>query len=176
MGSEESAVEDRAQDEGTREFVAGADTARRLADGYVRYVNTRPVAIAILAALAVVGVVLAVTVFGSWIGAVLLVGCEAVGAWIGVIVQRGRFTRQVRSVAAEGLRMRLDARPDGLWLQTALSEGHVQYGAFGSLVVSGDAVLLKTSNGSSYTVLPAELFPPETLARVRQRISDAAAS
>ena len=69
--------------------------------------------------------------------------------------------------------MRLEARPDALWVQSALSEGSTEYRAFDRVVSSGEAVLLKTRNGSSYTVLPAQLFPPATLAEVGRRVTAA---
>lgn len=162
-----------AADGGTleHEFIGGADTPDRLANAFLRYNFTRPwvVVVGVVLVAAVVVVVLLERV--SWLPAVIGLMAGAGTLWIIGLVQRRKLVRQLRSVAGEGKRITLVTGPDSLSLTLALSEGTIDYRAFESAIVSGPAVLLKTRDANTQLVLPIELFPPDTLQFVQERIA-----
>ncbi|TYL52755.1 hypothetical protein [Agromyces mariniharenae] len=155
------------------EFTADATTSDRLAAGSIRYVYTRPPVIATGVVICLAVALTAVLGISSWPGAGVGLALIAGIVWILISASRRRLARQLRSITAGGQRTAVRVGPDSLHVTTALSDGAIDYRAFESAAVSGSAVLLKTRNGSTYTVLPVELFPPTTLGFVRARIAAA---
>ena len=153
------------------EFIADPTTSDRLAAGFIRYAYTRPPAITTGVVICLAVVLTAVLGISSWPGAAVGLALLALIAWALISAQRRRLARQLRSITSNRQRITVRVGPDSLHVTAALSDGATDYRAFESAVVSGSAVLLKARNGSFYSILPVELFPPATLAFVRARIA-----
>lgn len=157
------------------EFTADAGYASRMTRTLFAYMVSRPRVVVLLILIALIttlgGVVVANSVRFMLVAAVfgLLVGI-LLDALV-LVLTFSMTKRRVQVIAPAGSVYGTGLGETAIRVSAPLSNAEVSYRAFQSVQVRDGFVLLRHRNTRLNTVLPAELFPGDTLDRLRERIA-----
>jgi hypothetical protein len=143
-------------------FVADGSTAKRLAKASVRFLHTRPrVQIMYL----LVGIVVFVVIFPA------AVSGAVIGVLLSWLVVFGLISRAARKAAAgtafPGAEFATGFGPVSFVTRTTQDTSEINYAAIDRIDSHLDVVFTKLRGSSRFSFLPAEVFPPDAVARVR---------
>lgn len=149
------------------QFHVGPDYARRAARGFFTFSLTRPRSWISLVLL-VVG--LALITLPSGANAWIVLVAAVVAAVVTLLIQRSRMLKRFEVIAPTGSEYSIELFDDVLNLSSPLGSSQTLYVAYEAISSRSDLVFLKQRTARIYLVLPVELFTPESLAYLREKI------
>jgi hypothetical protein len=159
------------------EYVADATFAKRATRSLFKYSLTRPRVL-----LTLVPAFILFPAFGGLLGqpdTPLLGFCVGVFADLAIAISFYTAYRttlgRLAPVASEGSRYSAGFGPTSIALRNPLATSEISYAAYGDVFLRDGFVYLKARRGSGRpaSLLPAELFPGDTLSFVRSKIREA---
>jgi hypothetical protein len=154
-------------------FTADAGYPSRLAPAFFRHISFKPSRwvpwILVAVFLFVIGVVM-----GNNVWIIGLAVPIAIGVTVPLTISRmrRRFARNL----PPGSTIALSLDDDAISLKFPLGSGDTRYAAFQSVLVAGGFVFLRHRASKFYSCLPGELFTPDALNFLRDKIASASAA
>ena len=150
-----------------REYVIDAGFADRVGTAFFRFSAWRPSRILIpVVAIAVVSVI-AGAIGLPWY---ILTFGGLVGWMVGLFLNWRRLRAQLKKSAPAGGMFAIGFRDDAVVLATPRSTTDNDYRAYEELITYRGFVFLRVRATKSYTLLPGELFTPDSLQWMRDRM------
>lgn len=151
-----------------RDYVVTDDYAARLGSTFFRFAAWRPARL-----LPPVLAIAAISVVAAYVGApwYLLTFGGLVGWVIGLVINRRRISRRMAAIAQPGATYSIGFRERTLLVTTPRATSETDYRQYEELVTRGDFVFLRLRASRIYSLLPAQLFTPESLEWLRAKMS-----
>jgi hypothetical protein len=154
------------------QYTIDSNYPSRLANAFFRHVSFKPARW--LPSVVLTGALFAV---GVWLGSYYwVIGFAGViGFAMSIPIAIGRTRSRLEQIAPAGGQYAIAMRDESLTVHAPLGTSQVAYRAYESLGTGGGFVFLRQRASRIYTILPTELFTPESLEFLRAKIDRPAA-
>ncbi len=162
-----------------RTYTTDVDYVGRLVKSFAAYNYSQPSTLVRIALLLVLGTGVSISAsLSEGPGPAYLVPTTAVvvfaliliGVLIGFRLNVGRLRKQLAATVPVNSNYAIGFRRDTMMVRGPLSNVEVSYRAYESVATRGDFVFLKNRGARVRTLLPGQLFTPESLAYLREKI------